>query len=37
MEIAVKKTYEAVPDPKIVIACGACAIDGGPFLILTRC
>ncbi len=31
MEIAVKKTYEAVPDPKIVIACGACAIDGGPF------
>jgi len=31
MEMAVKKTYEAVPDPKIVIACGACAIDGGPF------
>ncbi|HBB39981.1 MAG: hydrogenase [Nitrospirae bacterium CG18_big_fil_WC_8_21_14_2_50_70_55] len=24
-------TYRAVPRPKIVIACGACAISGGPF------
>ena len=31
MELALKKTYEAVPDPKIVIAVGACAISGGPF------
>lgn len=32
MELAVRKTYDAVPDPKIVIAVGACAISGGPFL-----
>lgn len=31
MRVALKKTYEAVPDPKIVIAVGACAITGGPF------
>jgi Ni,Fe-hydrogenase III small subunit len=31
MEVALKKTYEAVPHPKIVIAVGACAISGGPF------
>lgn len=31
MEEALKKTYEAVPDPKIVIAVGGCAINGGPF------
>ena len=31
METALKKTYEAVPHPKIVIAVGACAISGGPF------
>lgn len=31
MEVALKKTYEAVPEPKIVIAVGACAISGGPF------
>lgn len=31
MELALKKTYEAVADPKIVIAVGACAISGGPF------
>ena len=30
MELALKKTYEAVPHPKIVIAVGACAISGGP-------
>ncbi len=31
MEEALKKTYEAVPHPKIVIALGACALSGGPF------
>jgi Ni,Fe-hydrogenase III small subunit len=25
------KTYDAIPEPKIVIAVGACAISGGPF------
>lgn len=32
MELALKKTYDAVPSPKIVIAVGACAISGGPFI-----
>ncbi|HTL68015.1 MAG TPA: 4Fe-4S dicluster domain-containing protein [Lacunisphaera sp.] len=32
MELALKKTWAAVPEPKIVIAVGACAIAGGPFL-----
>lgn len=31
MRSALLNTYEAVPDPKIVIAVGACAIGGGPF------
>jgi Ni,Fe-hydrogenase III small subunit/NAD-dependent dihydropyrimidine dehydrogenase PreA subunit len=31
MELALRKTYAAVPEPKIVIAAGACAISGGPF------
>jgi Ni,Fe-hydrogenase III small subunit/ferredoxin len=31
MELAVRKTWAAMPDPKIVIAVGACAISGGPF------
>jgi Ni,Fe-hydrogenase III small subunit/NAD-dependent dihydropyrimidine dehydrogenase PreA subunit len=31
MELALRKTYDAVPKPKIVIAVGACAIAGGPF------
>jgi Ni,Fe-hydrogenase III small subunit len=31
MTPALKKTYEAVPDPKIVITVGDCAITGGPF------
>lgn len=31
MELALQKTYEAVPPPKIVIAVGACAISGGPY------
>ncbi len=32
MREALIKTYEAVPTPKIVIASGACAISGGPFI-----
>ncbi|MGE0820963.1 MAG: NADH-quinone oxidoreductase subunit NuoB [Candidatus Binatia bacterium] len=32
MRLALQKTYEAVPTPKIVIAVGACAISGGPFI-----
>jgi Ni,Fe-hydrogenase III small subunit len=31
MREAVYRTYEATPDPKLVIAVGACAINGGPF------
>ncbi len=31
MELALRKTYEAVPAPKIVIAVGACACSGGLF------
>lgn len=31
MELALRKTYDAVPEPKLVIAVGACAISGGPF------
>ena len=32
MRLALQKTYEAVPEPKIVIAVGACAISGGPYV-----
>ena len=32
MHSALLATYEAVPGPKIVIATGACAIGGGPFV-----
>jgi Ni,Fe-hydrogenase III small subunit/Pyruvate/2-oxoacid:ferredoxin oxidoreductase delta subunit len=32
MMLGLQKTYEAVPNPKIVIAVGACAISGGPFV-----
>ncbi len=31
MELALRKTYDAVPAPKLVIAVGACAISGGPY------
>ncbi|MBF0407002.1 MAG: NADH-quinone oxidoreductase subunit NuoB [Candidatus Riflebacteria bacterium] len=31
MKLALMKTYEAVPSPKLVIAVGACAISGGIF------
>lgn len=32
MREALLKTYEAVPAPKLVIAVGACAISGGPYI-----
>jgi Ni,Fe-hydrogenase III small subunit/ferredoxin len=32
MAAALRKTYDAVPAPKLVIAVGACAISGGPFV-----
>jgi Ni,Fe-hydrogenase III small subunit/ferredoxin len=31
MRIALLKTWEAIPGPKVVIAAGSCAISGGPF------
>jgi Ni,Fe-hydrogenase III small subunit/formate hydrogenlyase subunit 6/NADH:ubiquinone oxidoreductase subunit I len=31
MELALRKTYAATPDPKIVVAVGACGISGGIF------
>jgi Ni,Fe-hydrogenase III small subunit/NAD-dependent dihydropyrimidine dehydrogenase PreA subunit len=31
MELALRKTFEATPSPKIVLASGACAISGGMF------
>jgi Ni,Fe-hydrogenase III small subunit/NAD-dependent dihydropyrimidine dehydrogenase PreA subunit len=32
MRLALRKTYDATPEPKLVIAVGACAISGGPFV-----
>jgi Ni,Fe-hydrogenase III small subunit/Pyruvate/2-oxoacid:ferredoxin oxidoreductase delta subunit len=32
MTLALRKTWEAVPEPKIAIAVGACAISGGPYI-----
>ena len=32
MREALLLTYEAIPAPKLVVACGACAINGGPFI-----
>jgi Ni,Fe-hydrogenase III small subunit/Pyruvate/2-oxoacid:ferredoxin oxidoreductase delta subunit len=32
MRLALRKTWDAVPEPRIVIAVGACAISGGPYL-----
>lgn len=32
MREALRKTYEAVPEPRLVIAVGACAISGGPYI-----
>ncbi len=31
MEFALRETLAAVPEPRVVIAVGACAISGGPF------
>jgi Ni,Fe-hydrogenase III small subunit len=31
MEIALKRTYLAVPDPKLVVAVGDCGCTGGVF------
>jgi Ni,Fe-hydrogenase III small subunit len=31
MELALKRTYEAVPEPKLVLAIGDCGCDGGIF------
>ena len=31
MLLALKKTYQAMPEPKFVITCGDCALNGGPF------
>lgn len=31
MRDALRKTYEATPEPRLVIAVGGCAINGGPF------
>jgi Ni,Fe-hydrogenase III small subunit/NAD-dependent dihydropyrimidine dehydrogenase PreA subunit len=32
MHLALRKAYDAVPEPKVVIAVGACAISGGPYI-----
>ncbi len=32
MRLALMKTYQAVPSPRLVIALGACAISGGPYV-----
>jgi Ni,Fe-hydrogenase III small subunit/Pyruvate/2-oxoacid:ferredoxin oxidoreductase delta subunit len=32
MRLALLETYKAVPHPKLVIAVGACAISGGPYV-----
>jgi Ni,Fe-hydrogenase III small subunit/formate hydrogenlyase subunit 6/NADH:ubiquinone oxidoreductase subunit I len=32
MDLALRKAWDAVPEPKIVIAVGACSIAGGPFV-----
>jgi Ni,Fe-hydrogenase III small subunit/formate hydrogenlyase subunit 6/NADH:ubiquinone oxidoreductase subunit I len=31
MRLALEKTWQAVPGPRLVIAVGACALSGGPF------
>jgi Ni,Fe-hydrogenase III small subunit/ferredoxin len=32
MELALRKTYDALAEPRIVIAVGSCAISGGPYV-----
>ena len=31
MEVALKRTYDATPDPKLVVAVGDCGCNGGIF------
>jgi NADH:ubiquinone oxidoreductase subunit B-like Fe-S oxidoreductase len=31
MRLALLDTYDAIPEPRLVIVAGACAINGGPF------
>jgi Ni,Fe-hydrogenase III small subunit len=31
MEVALKRTYDAIPEPKLVVALGDCACNGGIF------
>jgi Ni,Fe-hydrogenase III small subunit len=31
MEVALKRTYDATPDPKLVVAIGDCGCSGGIF------
>ena len=31
MRLALEKTWQAVPEPRLLIAVGACALSGGPF------
>lgn len=31
MRVALERTWEATPEPRLVIAVGACALSGGPF------
>jgi Ni,Fe-hydrogenase III small subunit len=31
MEVALRRTYEATPDPKLVVAVGDCGCSGGIF------
>jgi Ni,Fe-hydrogenase III small subunit len=37
MALALRETLAAVPEPKLVIAAGACAIGGGPFAGSSTC
>jgi len=31
MEVALKRTYDAIPEPKLVVALGDCGCNGGIF------
>jgi Ni,Fe-hydrogenase III small subunit len=31
MEVALRRTYEAAPDPRVIVAVGACGLSGGLF------
>jgi len=32
MAVPLGKTLDAVPEPRVVVACGDCALGGGPFV-----